>query len=383
MTKKIDLLIRDANIVDPEKKSISKGCIAICNGAFVDYHPSEEYEIGDEILAEGYYASPGWIDSHTHIFKDGTEPGFSADLSLIPMGITATIDGGSAGVGTWPLFKKNVVDEGYLKVFYSLNVSSAGQITERYPENVDPRHYDVAMLRAIMEEDADHARGLKLRYGAEVVEPFGNHVLDKTIELAEELGCAITLHVTNPPCPMEEIAAKMRAGDVMCHIYQGKGSTILDGAGRVKNALFEARERGVYFDSADARINHCYRVIRPAVEQGFTPDIISTDLTKNGLFNNMCWGLPVVLSKWLNLGLSLEEVIADCTYNPAKIHHLPDGIGTLKNGAAADLTIFRVADRPFHLKNRMGEEFDGTRLIMPEVTIIDGVVRYKNLTFSF
>ena len=383
MNKKIDLLIRDVNIVDPEKKSIERGCIAICDGKFAEYHPHEHYTVAEEIHAEGYYASPGWIDSHTHIFKDVTEPGFAADLSLIPMGVTATIDGGSSGVGTWPSFKKHIVDAGYLKIYYSVNVSPAGQITERYPENVDPQHYDAAMLRSIMQRDADHARGLKLRYGAEVVEPYGNDVLDKTIELAEELGCAITLHVTNPPCPMEEIAAKMRPGDVICHIYQGKGSTIIDQNGRVKPALFEARKRGVYFDSADARINHCYKVIRPAVEQGFTPDIISTDLTKNGLFNNMCWGLPVVLSKWLNLGLPLTEVIAVCTFKPAVIHHLPDGIGTLKRGTAADLTIFRVADRKFYLKNRMGEEFDGTRLIMPEVTIINGAVRYKNLTFPF
>lgn len=383
MNKKIDMLIRDVNIVDPEKRIIEKGCIAICDGKFSEYQPNENYAIAHEINAEGYYASPGWIDSHTHIYKDGTEPGFAADLSLIPMGVTATIDGGSAGVGTWANFKKNIVDAGYLKVFYSLNVSPSGQITERYPENVDPQHYDLEMLRSIMKEDAEHARGLKLRYGAEVVEPYGNEVLDKTIELAEELGCAITLHVTNPPCPMEKIVEKMRPRDILCHIYQGMGSTILDDEGKVKPALFEARKRGVYFDSADARINHCYRVIRSAVEQGFTPDIISTDLTKNGLFNNMCWGLPVVLSKWLNLGLPLEEVIADCTSKPAAIHNLSDGIGSLKIGTAADLTIFRVADRSFHLKNRMGEEFDGTRLIMPEVTIIDGTVRYKNLTFPF
>lgn len=383
MSKKIDILIKNANVINAEKSIIKKGNIAILNGKFVEYNPNELYTIGDELNAEGYYVSPGWIDSHTHIFKDVTEPGMAADLSLIPMGITSTIDGGSSGIATWPIFKSHIVDTGYLNIFYSINISPAGQITERYPENVDPLNYDVDKLRAVLETDSEHARGLKLRYGAEVVEPFGNDVLDKTIELANKLDCTITLHVTNPPCPMEEIVSKMRPGDIICHIYQGKRSTIIDGDGKVKDAVFEARKRGVYFDSADARINHCYNVIKSAIAQGFKPDIISTDLTQNGIFSNMCWGLPVVLSKWLNLGLSLEEVIADCTYRPAKIHHLPNGIGTFDNGAAANATIFSLEDKAFHLKNRMGEEFDGNKLILPQVTIINGKVRYKSLLFPF
>ncbi|MCH4166087.1 MAG: amidohydrolase family protein [Megasphaera sp.] len=383
MSKTIDILIKNATIIDPVTKTTTKGSIGICNGRLVEYHADESYTIHDELDAEGYYVSPGWIDSHTHIFKDGTEPGFAADLGLIPMGVTSAIDGGSAGVATWPLFKREVVDACYLNIFYSINVSPAGQITERYPENVDPQHYDIDALKNILTTDSRHARGLKLRYGAEVVEPFGNKVLDKTIELAGILRCPITIHVTNPPCPMEDIVSKMRPGDVVCHIYQGKGSTILDQHGNVKETVLQARKRGVYFDSADARINHSYKVMKPAIAQGFTPDIISTDLTKNGIFTNMCWGLPVVLSKWLNLGLPLEEVIADCTCHPAKIHHLPDGIGTIQPGAAANLTIFSVAHRPFHLKNRMGEEFDGEKMILPQVTIINGKIRYKNLAFPF
>lgn len=383
MRETIDLLIKNGQIIDPVKGDIQKGTVAVRNGKIISYDAEIDYDVKDEINAEGYYVSPGWIDSHVHIFKDGTEPGFAADLNLIPMGITSAIDGGSSGVGNWPIFKSHVVDANYLNIFYSVNVSPSGQITESYPENVDPRCYDAEQLKEIMEKDPDHARGLKLRYGAEVVAPFGNDVLDKTIELAETLGCSITLHVTNPPCPMEEIVAKMRPGDIICHAYQGKKSTIVDEQGNVKQAVWDARKRGVSFDSADARINHCYEVIYPAIKQGFKPDIISTDITKNGLFSNMCWGLPVVLSKWLNLGLSLSEVIADCTYHPAKIHQLPWGIGTLDQGANANITIFSVEDRPFHLKNRMGESFDGKNLIIPQVTIINGIVRFKSLYFPF
>ena len=383
MPEKIDILIKNGNVINPCDKSISHKDIAIRDGYIVDFNPEENYDIKDEIDATGYYVGPGWVDSHVHIFKEGTEPGFDADLNLIPMGITSAIDGGSSGVGNWALFKRTVVDNSYLNIFYSVNVSTSGQITESYPENVDPEHFDEEGIRRIFQADPDHARGLKLRCGAEVVEPFGASVLDKTIGLAENLHCSITLHVTNAASPMEEIVDKLRPGDVVCHIYQGKQNTIIDSDGKINKAVLNARKRGVYFDSADARINHCYRVIYPAIAQGFYPDIISTDITKNGLFNNMLWGLPVVLSKWLNLGLPLVDVITACTFNPAKIHKLPLGIGTLETGAKGNVTIFSVENHPFHLKNRMGEEFDGKKMIMPQVTIVNGNIRFKSLYFPF
>lgn len=381
---KIDILIKNASIVGPATREIKTGDIAIADGKIVDYVAGDDYEIADIIDATGYYVSPGWIDSHTHVYEHTTEAGFAADLHLIPMGVTATIDGGSTGIYTYPAFKRDIVDRSIMDIFYSVNVSPAGQITEKYPENVDPALFpaEVEELREIFASDP-HARGLKLRYGAEVVEGIDGNVLDKTIELATELGQPITLHVTNPAEPMEAIASRMRPGDVICHCYQGKRSTMIGADGHVKPEILAARERGVRFDSADARINHCYRVIYPAIADGFFPDIISTDITKNGLFNNMLWGLPVVLSKWLNLGLPLADVIACCTKNPADIHGLPYGLGTLAVGAKANITIFSVEDRPFHLQNRMNETFDGTKMILPQATIVGGRVRYKSLYFPF
>ena len=93
MSKNIDVLIKNGNVIDPDDKKISKRTIAIRDGQIVDYNPGEVYTIKNEIDAEGYYVSPGWVDSHVHVFKEGTEPGFDADLNLIPMGISSSIDG--------------------------------------------------------------------------------------------------------------------------------------------------------------------------------------------------------------------------------------------------------------------------------------------------
>lgn len=383
MSKHIDILIKNANIIDGRNNTIIKGNLAICNGKIIEYNLKEMYIIDDILDCENYYVSAGWIDAHTHIFYGGTEAGLPADISLIPMGVTTTIDGGSCGYGNWGLFKKNIIDNSIMNIYYSINVSPSGQITEKYPENIDPKCYIAREYRKIMDLDPLYSRGLKLRYGSEVVDKFGNDVLDRVIDLADKLQCSLTVHVTNPPCLMEKIVDKMRAGDIICHIYQGSGSTILENNGKIKEAVLKARKKGVFFDSADARINHSYAVIKSALRQGFKPDIISTDLVYSSMFRNMCFGLPLVLSKWLNLGMSLEEVIQACTYNPAKIHHLNNGLGTLDIGASANITIFKLINKKFKMKNKLNEEFIGEKMIVPQVTIVNGEIMYRNLEFPF
>lgn len=105
MKQHIDILIKNANIIDAKQKTIKKGNIAIECNKIVEYDLNKEYIIDDELNGEGYYVSPGWIDAHTHIFYECTESGLPADVSLIPMGVTTTIDGGSCGYGNWKTFK--------------------------------------------------------------------------------------------------------------------------------------------------------------------------------------------------------------------------------------------------------------------------------------
>lgn len=383
MDKKLDLLIKNALVVDPAKDTCKKDWIAVSDGKIVNYNPCRSYEIDETIDAEGYVLTPGLVDSHIHIFAGGTESGLAADTALIPMGVTTAIDAGSSGYGNWISFKKDVVDVSKVNIYYSLNVSPSGQITERYPENVDPQNYDINKFSQIMMDDQEHIRGLKLRFGAEVVKNFGITVLDRCLELAADLACSLTVHVTNPPCDIDDIVTKMRPGDVVCHVYHGRGSTILDDRGKVKKKVREARARGVYFDSADARTNHSYPIIKAAIEQDFKPDMISTDLTRTSMFRNMCWGLPIVMSKYLNLGMSLVEVVKACTFSPTRIHSLKEGTGSLTAGSNADISLFKIVDKEFWLTNKMGESFTGNKLIVPQMTIVNGNIEYRSVEFPF
>jgi dihydroorotase len=383
MLKQGDLLIRQGTIVDPARNFFGKGDVLICGSTIVDIEPGDKVEAKEVIDATGYLVTPGLIDNHTHLFYGGTESGFVPDLSLLPMGVTTAVDAGSAGVANCDAFMQSVVNHSQMRIFNTLNVSPVGQVTELYPENLDPRNYDLGKLRELFAKYAGRINGLKIRCGQEVVGEFGLETLKATVNIAESLGCRVTVHTANPPGDITEIAAMIRPGDIFCHCYHGKGSTIIDEKGKVKKEIWEAHKKGVIFDTADARVNHSYPVIQSALADGFRPDVISTDLTQSSLFGNMVFGLPVVMSKYLSLGLPLNEVVKACTATPAILNGMEGKIGTLAPGAFADVAIFEQTNQSLLLKNRQNETFSCNQLLLPKVTVLNGKIVFRQVDFPF
>jgi dihydroorotase len=271
-----DLLIRGGTVVDPMMGLFGQGDIMICGSTIQAIEPGQSIDAKEVIHADGYLVTPGLIDYHTHIFFRGTESGFAADLSLLPMGVTTAVDQGSAGSANADIFMQGIANNSLMRIFCTLNVSPAGQVTEHYTENLDPRNYDLGRLRELFGRYADRIVGLKLRHGQEVVREFGMEPLKATLNLADALNCRVVVHSANPPGTVAGLTALLRAGDVCCHCYHGRGDTIIGQNGKVRPEIWEARERGVLFDTADGRTNHSYTVIQSALASGFAPDIIST-----------------------------------------------------------------------------------------------------------
>jgi dihydroorotase len=379
MLKQGDLLIRGGTVVDPSNNFIGKRNILVCDNKIVDIAEDDEFQVEETIEAEGYIVTPGLIDNHTHLYEGGTEIGLTPDLSLLPMGVTTAVDAGSAGAATLEAFMQCVILRSKMRIFCNINVSSMGQITENCPEEIDPKNYNVSRLKYLMDKFPRHIRGLKIRCDKVVVKEFGMEPLKAAIHLGNELDCRVVVHTTNPPAEISDIADILRAGDIFCHCYHGQGNNIIDEQGKVKDRIWKARQRGVLFDSADARGNHVYRVIKPAIAQGFTPDIISTDLTQGSLFGKMLYGLPLVLSKYLSLGLDILEVIRGCTTVPAQILGMDGKIGTLSAGALADIAIFKLEKRKITFTNRANETYEGSKLLLPKTTILNGKIVYRQL----
>ena len=321
------------------------------------------------------------FSNHTHCFYGGTELGIVPDPSLLPLGVTTAVDQGSSGIATCDSFMQTVVNHSQVRVFCNIHVSPTGLITERYSENVDPKNYDLGRLKELFQQYAGRIVGLKVRQGQEMVGDFGLEPLKETVKIAAALGCRVTVHTANPPGDIAELVSILRPGDVFCHCYHGRGSTILDQNGKVRQEIRQARRDGVIFDTADARIHHSFPVIQAALADGFLPDVISTDVTRSSLFGNMVFGLPAVMSKYLSLGIPLENVVRACTATPAGLIGMSGKLGTLAPGAFADIAIFELTDKAFLFKNRLEETFCGNQLMIPKMTILNGKMMFRQIDF--
>ena len=374
------LLIFGGIIVDPASNVNASGDVWIDGDKISDVNSEQNSEAVTSIDVTGCYVFPGLIDYHTHLFYGGTAIGVSPDLALLPQGVTTAVDQGSAGVSNFERFMDSVVSRQTTRIFGYLHVNPTGLASLPHStEDVDPAHYDLQQSRNLFEQYAGQLLGLKIRSSREIVKELGLQPLRQTIHLAEQLGCRVVVHTTNPPTSVGELADLLRAGDVYTHMYQGKGSSIIADDGKLAASIRQARERGVVFDTADGRAHYALGVAAAALADGFMPDIISTDLTLGNVYDPSVFGLPFIMSKYLALGISLADVVNACTAAPAKLLGMEGKLGTLTPGAYADVSVFRLVKKRAQFTDFTGRTLVCEQLLVPQLTVSHGKVVYRSL----
>ena len=374
------LLIFGGIIVDPASNVNASGDVWIDGDKISDVNSEQNSEAVTSIDVTGCYVFPGLIDYHAHLFYGGTAIGVSPDLALLPQGVTTAVDQGSAGVSNFERFMDSVVSRQTTRIFGYLHVNPTGLASLPHStEDVDPAHYDLQQSRNLFEQYAGQLLGLKIRSSREIVKELGLQPLRQTIHLAEQLGCRVVVHTTNPPTSVGELADLLRAGDVYTHMYQGKGSSIIADDGKLAASIRQARERGVIFDTADGRAHYALGVAAAALADGFMPDIISTDLTLGNVYDPSVFGLPFIMSKYLALGISLAEVVGACTAAPAKLLGMEGKLGTLTPGAYADVSVFRLVKKRAQFTDFTGRTLVCEQLLVPQLTVSHGKVVYRSL----
>jgi dihydroorotase len=377
----VDLLIRGGRVIDPLRNIDGPEDIFIQGDKIVKVAPNEKLKAEQIIDAGDCLVLPGLIDFHTHLFAKGTEIGVLPDSALLHQGVTTAVDAGSAGIANYDNFANSIVAGSQVRIFSYLNVSPTGLVTTRYHENVNPKHFDYSRIAYLMEYYKGQLLGLKIRQGKEIVGELGLEPLKATLKMADALACPVVVHTTNPPVSPEEMANLLRPGDIFCHVYHGKGDTIIGKDGEIRPGILSARNRGVIFDAANGRNNFALVTARAALADGFLPDIISTDLTINTLYRDYVFGLPAIISKYLNLGIPLRDTVAACTAKPADTLGLKGKIGTMNAGAYADIAIFRLKAHSMVFRDSEGETFKGEKLLIPQLTILGGKVVYRQIDF--
>lgn len=376
-----DIIIENGILVDPLKKTHQKGTIYIKNDKILSPpNEKEKVEYKQKINADGYYVMPGLVENHTHIYNGGGDPNLNADVIMLPSGVTSAIDQGSSGWSNFNLFFKSIIMSSMMNIKCYLNVSNSGLITEDYFENIDPKYFNKEMLKFYTKKYKDTIIGLKIRLCRDSIKDMGLKPLEKTIELAEELNLPVSVHIKDLD-EIKEAANMLRKGDIWVHMYQQTGPTILDNQGKVINEVLKAKERGVLFDVASGRGSFSFDTINKAFKCGLKPDFLGTDLVTYNVYERPIFSLPYTMSIYLNLGMSIDELTQICIKNPAEQMNLSGKIDTLKENTTADICIMEIKEKDITFNDKYGGRLNGSRLIVPKMTIKDGKVVYRNIEF--
>jgi dihydroorotase len=250
-----------------------------------------------------------------------------------------------------------------------------GMLYEQVGELLDLRYVDNALTLRVARANPGVVVGLKLRLAERMVGPNGPRALALAREAADELGAPLMIHIGDSLVSLEAILDALRAGDVVTHAYHGLAEGILDPLGRVKPFVRAAAERGVRFDVGHGRGSFSWRVTERALAEGFLPGTISSDLHTHNL-DGPVFDLPTTLSKFLHLGLSLDETLSRCTNLAAPLlgAGLADRIGSLRPGREADVALFALEEGRFDLTDSHDETRVGQQKLVPRGVIRGGRV---------
>lgn len=329
--------------------------------------------------ARGCFVTPGLIDLHVHCAHGMCAYGMPP-YALFASGTTSTVDGGTTGIANYEGFYRNIISSSLVDIKTFLLVSSSGQISGRVYENMDPDLFEEDKIIDIVNQYRDNIIGLKVRMERKYVGNFGLKPLKRTIEIAEKVGLPIAVHASDTPGEVRETLDLLRPGDIFTHVFHEMGNTILDENGKVLPEIWEAKKRGVLFDVGHGSLRFSGPICRAALEQGFKPDLVTSDLGLLSMNIAPTYSFTYILSELMALGMDFFELIDLCTRVPVSYTD-PERKKFFESGEPATLAIFRIVDKVHRYIDTYKNEFDGTKMIKPEMTIKDGLIVHRQWDF--
>lgn len=371
-----DLVIKSARLIDPANDHDQISDIAIENGRVAAIESSIATENAQSIQdASGLIAVPGLIDLHTHVYWAGTSIGVEPTAYARQAGTTTLIDAGTAGPANFLGFRRHVIETAHPRILAFLNISFPGiyafSDTVMVGECADLRLLDPSPCIDVAREHADLIVGIKVRVGKGASGDRGAVPLDLAIEVASELDLPVMCHLDQPPPSRLEVVNRLRAGDILTHCFRpfpNAPARMRDGM--VYDEIIAARERGVIFDIGHGKGSFGYVTAEAMLAAGFEPDCISSDvhvLSIDGPAHDQL----VTMSKFLTLGMSLEQVIAASTVHPAQAIRRPE-LGHLGIGSPADVSLLQLEDGAFEFLDVEGLTRQGEVHLRPAAMVIEG-----------
>jgi dihydroorotase len=368
-----DVLLKGGHVIDPKNKIDAVMDVAIREGKIARVAPAiPATEAKRSVDVKGLYVTPGLIDIHVHVYTRGDASGswsgsVSPDAFSFRSGTTTMVDAGTAGADNFADFRARVIDRSLTRVLAFLNIVHAGMGSGKED---DPDQMDAEAAARVAKANPDVIVGYK---SAHYAGP-GWASVDGAVKAGKLTDLPVMVdfgRITRDRNLGALLLDKLRPGDIFTHCYSGHREEVLE-SGKVNPAIAPARERGIVFDIGHGAGSFYWYVALPAYQQGWYPDSISTDL-HTGSMNAGMKDMINVMAKLLNLGSSIQQVVAMSTWNPAKEIKRTQ-LGNLDAGAEADVAVLRVDRGKFGFVDSAGAANSGAQNIVCELTLRKGRV---------
>jgi dihydroorotase len=371
-----DLLLKGGHVIDAKNGINAVRDVAIAGGKIAAVAPQISAAQARRVVdASSLYVTPGLVDIHVHVFADTMQREYTGANGVRPdgftfrSGVTTVVDAGSSGWRNFEQFKKNVIERSRTRVFAMLNIVGSG-MGGRLDVEQNVEDMDAEKTAEMAKRYPDNVVGVKIAHfkGPEWV------AVERAVQAGKLANIPVMVDFADfrPERPFQElVTSKLRPGDIYTHAYL-RAVPMLDENGKVLPYLFAAQKRGVIFDVGHGAGSFSWAQAIPAVRQGFYPNSISTDLHVDSMNAGMKDMLNVA-SKFLNMGMPLDQVIARCTWNPAREIHREE-FGHLTPGAVADIAVLRLEKGSFGFVDSARLRMDGTQKLGAEMTIKGGQV---------
>jgi len=379
-----ELVLKGGHVIDPANRINSQMDIGIAGGKIARVASTiPSSEAVQTVDVSGLYVTPGILDIHTHVYPFRPLPksyveSVNADAHLFSSGVTTTVDAGTAGWKHFLDFKEGTIDRARVRILVLINIACSGMVdgdSEQSVTDMNPK-----MVASLAQAFPEIIVGIKSAHYWTTKPWDAMHPPWASVERAIEAGelCGKPVMVDFWPHPPERsypdlILRKLRPGDIHTHVF-AQQFPILTADGKVNDFLFEARAKGIFFDLGHGAASFWFRNAVPAFQDGFPPDIISTDLHMSNV-NGPVISMLNTMSKYLSMGMPLVEVIQRSTTQPAQVIGRPE-LGTLGEGAGADVAVFKKLDGSFGFTDCGRARLAGNQKLECKLTLRTGQIVY-------
>jgi dihydroorotase len=373
-----DLLLKGGRVVDAKNGISAIRDVAVKDGKIAAVAPEIDPAAAlKTVMVKGLYVTPGLIDIHVHVYASTGERGsYAGDSSVWPdvftfrTGVTTVADAGSSGYKNFEDFKEHIIDRSKTRVLAFINIVGAGMRGAKYENNLADMEPEPPAEMA--KKYPQVIVGVKTaHFGGPEWTPVENAVKAGTLA---NIPVMVDFGANRPERPLDVLLTqKLRPGDIYTHCYSGLRNE-LDASGHVNQGMIDGRKRGVIFDVGHGGGSFAWRVAVPAIQQGFLPDSISSDL-HTGSMNAGMKDMLNIMGKFLAMGMTVDQVIAWSTWNPAReIHH--EELGNFSIGAPADIAVLSLQKGSFGFTDMYGARMNGSQRLECQMTVRNGKVVY-------